>query len=227
MTPQQLQEALGHQKRTAASSGKAFVTLGYVRDEEITSLLSRQYGVPSINLDHFEVDPAIIKIIPAETARKYQILPLIALGRHAHDRHGGSHQRLRHGRHQVHDRLQRRARGGLRDVAGGCDREVLRLHALTSAQAGRRGRRQAAAAMGSHGRQSGSPSRRSSTARPDLRRHGLGGPLRGGPRLHRRGRSRRRDGRRPRTTRSTSAPSPSRRRPRRSSSSRTSSSSTP
>jgi type IV pilus assembly protein PilB len=60
--------------------GKAFVTLGYVKDEEITSLLSRQYGVPSINLDHFEVDPAIIKIIPAETARKYQILPLSRSG---------------------------------------------------------------------------------------------------------------------------------------------------
>src|SRR5437763_341260 len=36
--------------------GKAFVSLGYVRDEEITTLLSRQYGVPSINLVHFEVD---------------------------------------------------------------------------------------------------------------------------------------------------------------------------
>jgi type IV pilus assembly protein PilB len=80
VTPQQLQEALGHQKMNGGKLGKAFVTLGYVKDEEITSLLSRQYGVPSINLDHFEVDPAIIKIIPAETARKYQILPLSRSG---------------------------------------------------------------------------------------------------------------------------------------------------
>src|ERR1700716_1242355 len=80
VTPQQLQEALGHQKMNGGKLGKAFVSLGYVRDEEITSLLSRQYGVPSINLDHFEVDPAIIKIIPAETARKYQILPLSRAG---------------------------------------------------------------------------------------------------------------------------------------------------
>src|SRR5919106_975820 len=64
VTPQQLQEALSHQKMNGGKLGKAFVSLGYVRDEEITSLLSRQYGVPSINLDHFEVDPAIIKIIP-------------------------------------------------------------------------------------------------------------------------------------------------------------------
>src|SRR5688572_28074980 len=80
VTPQQLQEALGHQKMNGGKLGRAFVHLGYVRDEEITSLLSRQYGVPSINLDHFEVDPAIIKIIPAETSRKYQILPLSRSG---------------------------------------------------------------------------------------------------------------------------------------------------
>src|SRR5574341_2396016 len=80
VTPQQLQEALTHQKMNGGKLGKAFVSLGYVRDEEITSLLSRQYGVPSINLDHFEVDPAIVKIIPAETARKYQIIPLSRSG---------------------------------------------------------------------------------------------------------------------------------------------------
>src|SRR5438876_238797 len=80
VTPQQLQEALAHQKMNGGKLGKAFVSLGYVRDEEITSLLSRQYGVPSINLDHFEVDPTIIKIIPAETARKYQILPVSRSG---------------------------------------------------------------------------------------------------------------------------------------------------
>jgi type IV pilus assembly protein PilB len=80
VTPQQLQDALNHQKMNGGKLGKAFVSLGFVKDEEITSLLSRQYGVPSINLDHFEVDPAIIKIIPAETARKYQVLPLSRSG---------------------------------------------------------------------------------------------------------------------------------------------------
>src|SRR5512134_3618933 len=80
VTPQQLQEALNHQKMSGGKLGKAFVSLGFVKDEQITTLLSRQYGVPSINLDHFEVDPAIIKIIPAESARKYQVLPLSRSG---------------------------------------------------------------------------------------------------------------------------------------------------
>ncbi len=80
ISPPQLQEALQHQKMNGGKLGKSLVSLGYVRDEDITALLSRQYGVPSINLDHFEVDPAVIKLIPAETARKYQILPLSRSG---------------------------------------------------------------------------------------------------------------------------------------------------
>src|SRR6187455_2646223 len=73
ITPAQLQEALTYQK----SNG---VKLGFVKDEEITALLSKQYGVPSINLTQFEIDPGIIKLIPAETAHKYQIVPLSRAG---------------------------------------------------------------------------------------------------------------------------------------------------
>ena len=54
--------------------------LGYVKDDEITALLSKQYGVPSIALNQFEIDPAVIKLVPAETARKYQIVPLSRAG---------------------------------------------------------------------------------------------------------------------------------------------------
>ena len=54
--------------------------MGFVKDEEITALLSKQYGVPSINLTQFEIDPAVIKLIPAETAQKYQIIPLSRAG---------------------------------------------------------------------------------------------------------------------------------------------------
>src|SRR5512145_1350483 len=80
VTPQQLQEALTHQKMNGGKLGRALVSLGYVKDEEITSLLSRQYGVPSINLDHFDVDPVVIKTVPAELARKYVVLPLARSG---------------------------------------------------------------------------------------------------------------------------------------------------
>ena len=54
--------------------------LGFVTDVEITAILSRQYGVPSINLSFFDVDPSVVKLIPVETAQKYQILPLSRVG---------------------------------------------------------------------------------------------------------------------------------------------------
>ena len=80
ITPAQLQEALNYQKTNGGKLGYNLVKLGFVKDEEITSLLSKQYGVPSINLTQFEIDPSIIKLIPVETARKYQIVPLSRAG---------------------------------------------------------------------------------------------------------------------------------------------------
>ena len=80
ITPAQLQEALTYQKTNGGKLGFNLVKLGFVKDEEITALLSKQYGVPSINLTQFEIDPGIIKLIPAETAHKYQIVPLSRAG---------------------------------------------------------------------------------------------------------------------------------------------------
>src|SRR5215468_8064761 len=80
ITPAQLQEALNYQKTNGGKLGYNLVKLGFVKDEEITALLSKQYGVPSINLAQFEIDPAIVKLIPSETAQKYQIVPLSRAG---------------------------------------------------------------------------------------------------------------------------------------------------
>ncbi|MSO60905.1 MAG: type IV-A pilus assembly ATPase PilB [Acidobacteria bacterium] len=80
ITAVQLQEALGYQKQNGGKLGANLVKMGFVKDEEITALLSKQYGVPSIALNQFEIDPAVIKLVPAETARKYQIVPLSRAG---------------------------------------------------------------------------------------------------------------------------------------------------
>jgi type IV pilus assembly protein PilB len=80
ITSQQLQEALAYQKANSARLGSSLVKLGFVNDEDISALLSRQYGVPSINLGEFEIDPAVTKVIPLETALKYQVVPLSRSG---------------------------------------------------------------------------------------------------------------------------------------------------
>jgi type IV pilus assembly protein PilB len=80
ITPEQLQEALNYQRQNGGKLGFNLIKLGYVKDEEITALLSKQYGVPSIALAQFEIDAAVVKLVPAETALKYQIVPLSRAG---------------------------------------------------------------------------------------------------------------------------------------------------
>jgi type IV pilus assembly protein PilB len=80
INPQQLQQALNQQKANGGKLGYNLVKMGFIKDEEITALLSKQYGVPSINLPQFELDPAVIKLIPADTAQKYQVVPLSRSG---------------------------------------------------------------------------------------------------------------------------------------------------
>ncbi|MFQ3589495.1 MAG: ATPase, T2SS/T4P/T4SS family, partial [Chloracidobacterium sp.] len=80
ITPQQLKEALDYQRANGGRLGSIFVTLGMVQDEAITSVLSRQYGVPAVNLDLFDVDPNAVRLLPEETARKYMVLPLARNG---------------------------------------------------------------------------------------------------------------------------------------------------
>jgi type IV pilus assembly protein PilB len=80
ISAEQLQEALTYQRTNGGKLGANLVKLGFVKDEEITALLSKQYGVPSIALNQFEIDPAVIKLVPGETARKYQIVPLSRAG---------------------------------------------------------------------------------------------------------------------------------------------------
>src|SRR5919106_1043578 len=80
ITNEQLQAALEHQRTNGGKLGYNLVKLGFVKDEEITALLSKQYGVPSIALGAFEIDPAIVKLLPGETAQKYQVVPLSRAG---------------------------------------------------------------------------------------------------------------------------------------------------
>ena len=80
ITPEQLQQALTQQKSNGGKLGYNLVKMGFVKDEQITALLSKQYGVPAINLAQFKIDLTIVKLVPTETARKYQIIPLSRSG---------------------------------------------------------------------------------------------------------------------------------------------------
>jgi type IV pilus assembly protein PilB len=80
ITSDQLRQALEHQKANGGRLGTCLMKLGFISDDEITGVLSRQYGVPSINLKFYEVDASVIKLIPQDTAVRYQIVPLSRVG---------------------------------------------------------------------------------------------------------------------------------------------------
>ncbi|HSI88953.1 MAG TPA: type IV-A pilus assembly ATPase PilB [Pyrinomonadaceae bacterium] len=80
VTPQQLREALDYQKSSGGRLGTNLVKLGIISDDVITAVLSRQYGVPSINLDLFHIETDVIKLISQEVALKYTVLPVSKVG---------------------------------------------------------------------------------------------------------------------------------------------------
>ena len=76
----QLAKALEDQRASGGRLGASLVKLGYLQEEDLAAFLSRQYGVPSINLSEFDIDENVIKLIPNEVARKYQLVPVNRAG---------------------------------------------------------------------------------------------------------------------------------------------------
>jgi len=80
ITAQQLREALDYQRTNGGRLGSNLATLGIISDDVITAVLSRQYGVPSINLELFQIEEETIKLISQEVALKYSVLPISKVG---------------------------------------------------------------------------------------------------------------------------------------------------
>jgi type IV pilus assembly protein PilB len=81
ITKDQLEKGLQEQKANGTRLGYNLVKLGFVQETEITKMLARQYRMPAVDLARFEVDPKIIKMIPADVALKHCVLPLKRDGR--------------------------------------------------------------------------------------------------------------------------------------------------
>ena len=80
ITDLQLANAVAEQKKEGIRLGAALVRLEYIQETDLASFLSKHYGVPSINLAEFDVDPAVIELIPSEVAQKYQLVPVNRAG---------------------------------------------------------------------------------------------------------------------------------------------------
>ena len=80
ISAQNLREALDYQREHGGRLGFNLVKLGLISDDMITAVLSRTYGIPSVNLDLFNIDSAVLRLIPQEVAQKHSVLPLSRVG---------------------------------------------------------------------------------------------------------------------------------------------------
>ncbi|MCK4621421.1 MAG: type IV-A pilus assembly ATPase PilB [Desulfuromonadales bacterium] len=76
----QLAKAVTEQKKEGIRLGAALIKLGYIQETDLASFLSKHYGVPSINLTEFDVDPAVVSLVPPAVAQKYQLVPINRAG---------------------------------------------------------------------------------------------------------------------------------------------------
>src|SRR5207244_1061132 len=76
----QPQTALIRQGGPTEKLGWILIRLGFINEEQLIGFLSRQYGVPSITLAQLEIDPAVLRLVPAPTARKYEVIPVRKMG---------------------------------------------------------------------------------------------------------------------------------------------------
>jgi type IV pilus assembly protein PilB len=80
LTEEQLNQALEIQKEKGGRLSDIITALKFIREEELVSVLSQGLGFPLIDLKRFKIDPEIAKIIPADIARHYQIIPISKMG---------------------------------------------------------------------------------------------------------------------------------------------------
>jgi type IV pilus assembly protein PilB len=77
---EQLRQALSEQKGKTDKLGSILVRLNFISEEQLIGFLSRQYGIPSITLTNLDVDGETLRLVPANIAKKYEVLPVKRIG---------------------------------------------------------------------------------------------------------------------------------------------------
>ena len=80
ITEEHLKEALALQKKSSGRLGTNLVKLGHVTEDKLVTFLSKQYGVSAINLADYKIDTSVLKLVPADMAKKYMMMPVARVG---------------------------------------------------------------------------------------------------------------------------------------------------
>ena len=76
ITEQQLMTALREQKNTGRKLGRTLIDLGYVEEDNLLNILSRQLDVPFVQLRHFQFNNELVKKLPEAMARRFRSIVL-------------------------------------------------------------------------------------------------------------------------------------------------------
>ena len=76
LTEEQLNAALGEQKRTGRKLGRVFVENGYVTEEQISGAIAKQLDIPYINLKYYSVNLETVRLLPETQARRFRAMAL-------------------------------------------------------------------------------------------------------------------------------------------------------
>jgi type IV pilus assembly protein PilB len=80
LTKEQLRDARTSAKGSGNRLGAEITKMGLLDESELADFVAKQYGVPSINLDEFEIDRAVIELVPEEVAIKHNVIPVNRAG---------------------------------------------------------------------------------------------------------------------------------------------------
>jgi type IV pilus assembly protein PilB len=75
-----LEKAKQDQRKNGGRLGEALVRLGLLDEQQLVNILAKQYGIPAVNLDNFEIDPEVVKLVPEDLVHKYRIMPVNRVG---------------------------------------------------------------------------------------------------------------------------------------------------
>jgi len=77
---EKLKKAIEIQKKEGGRLSSIVVKLGFVKESDLISCLSKELFIPSISLERYKIDPKLSSLIPKRIALHYQILPLSKIG---------------------------------------------------------------------------------------------------------------------------------------------------
>ncbi|MCQ2063191.1 MAG: Flp pilus assembly complex ATPase component TadA [Fibrobacter sp.] len=76
ISQEQLDLALENQKTSGKKLGRILVDLGYMPEERLVEILSRQFEVPYVKLENFNLDADTYTYLPEDLCKQYKIAPL-------------------------------------------------------------------------------------------------------------------------------------------------------